>query len=249
MFTLRRVRWLILVALLSSCAPRQEIRIQPRLEVGSILHYEFQTEVLTRLAQSTANAVASTLEGLVTLEMLEQSDQGLLMQIRVEPLSSTRDGVVTNPGPAEERTVLLLSGGGVISDPEGSGKLGDADLDPDALATLLRPSAPQDRLRIGTTWSLEGVHGRMASVLRMDDRDLARLELDAAREVSMQRLLEGQPIELFGTEQAETELLWDLELGQPFSATIHTEATLEVRAGAQFGGVITIDARTRFEST
>lgn len=226
-----------------ACAPRRAITIEPRLDQGTVLRYAFDADVRTTLSRTSASTIRSTLTGRVELIVLEVTDQGSLLRITVTPDTSTRDGIATEPGPSQTREVLLQPSGVVIENPDEQ-NLGDAALQPDLLATVLHPDVPSPLAHPGERWRDDGSSGRLIGLDRAEGRDLAELLLLTEHEVSRQRSLDGRPIELEGTEETSTTLLWDLDAGIPTRAELRSVASLQVRAGALLGGTVRIDAST-----
>lgn len=233
--------------LLSACAQTTPIQIVPRLDADTVLTYQFDSEVSTTIDEIPPRRVEATLSGRVTLSVLDVTEDGIRMRVRVEPTASSRDGIQTSPGGPQERVVLLLSEGGVVSDPGPGGTIGDADLDPDAIATLLRPEVPDGLLSPAASWRSDDVEGHVVEVLKRDGQDLVRLALQRQREVTLVRTMEGRPIDLNGIETSVSDLYWNLGSGVPWAATVETSAHLDVRAGAQQAGVIKVEAMTRIQ--
>ena len=232
----------ILVA--TSCAPRQELVITPHLTAGTKLSYGFQASVITTLSQLDRDTVRSTLSGIVDLEVLTDDARGTELRIRFTPTASTRDGEPTEPGPAQSRDVTLRPDGTVRADGIQQGQLGNADLQPELLATVLHPDVPSPLAEPGIRWETDSSSGQLVALDRSDGRDLAELLLRREVAVQRQRTLDGRPVDLDGIERSSTMLTWDLDDGIPTRAELHSSATLDVRAGALLGGTITIEATT-----
>lgn len=229
---------------LTGCAPRQLLTVESQLAAGTTLRYGFDASVLTTLDQSEHDTVESTLTGTVELEVRATGPQGTELRIRFSPTGSTRDGEATEPGPPQRRDVTLLPDGTVRAIDPGEGPLGDADLQPELLATVLTPDVPSPLAAPGATWSHGTTSGRLLALDRSEGRDLAEILLLRELAVQRQRMLDGRPVDLEGVERTSTTLTWDLDGGIPTRAVLRSNATLQVRAGALLGGTITIDART-----
>lgn len=235
---------LVWIAILTSCAPRQELAIEPNLSAGTSLRYGFDASVLTTLSQGALDTVRSTLEGTVEIEVLAEDAQSTRLRIRFTPTASSRDGEPTEPGPSQSREVTLRPDGSVVAGTAGQGQLGNADLQPELLATVLHPAVPSPLSEPGARWRGVGTSGQLVALDRSEGRDLAELLLRREESVQRQRTLDGRPVDLVGIERTSTTLMWDLDAGFPTRAELRSTATLEVRAGALIGGTITIDATT-----
>lgn len=235
---------LLALLVICSCAPRQALVIAPHLTQGTTLRYGFEASVITTLSQFDQGTVRSTLSGIVDLEVLRDDARGTELRIRFTPTASTRDGEPTEPGPAQSRDVTVRPDGSVRTDAADPGQLGNADLQPELLATVLHPDVPSPLDGPGSRWSTDGTTGQLVALDRSDGRDLAELLLRRDVPVQRQRMLDGRPVDLGGIERSSTRLTWDLDDGIPTLAELGSSATLEVRAGALLGGTITIEATT-----
>lgn len=232
------------VTAIAGCAPRQQLAVEPRLPVGTTLRYGFDASVVTTLAQREERTIRSTLAGTVELEVLGDGEDGTQLSILFTPTSSSRDGRSTEPGPSQRRDVTLRPDGSVAVPDAQDPTLGDADLQPELLSTVLHPAVPTPLEGPGAAWRDGSGSGRLIALDRSDGRDLAELLLLRELTVQRQRMLDGRPVDLGGTERTSTTMLWDLDAGIPVRADLRSNAELEVRAGALVGGTITIEART-----
>jgi hypothetical protein len=238
-----RLLSVLFVCVLSACAPRQQIVVAPELKLGTVLRYEFDARVRTDLHRDQTNSVETTLNGIIELEILELTQNGSRLEITFTPLESSRDGRATEPGPEQRREVLLRPDGSVETGSTGSA-VGDSEPQPELLATLLHPRVPEMIERPGDRWEIDETEGQLVALDRDSGHDLAQMELSRVDHVQRRRILDGQPVDLTGSEKVLTELLWDLDRGFPTRALVDSIASLDVRAGALRGGKLTIRAKT-----
>jgi|GEM_PF-5501493 len=246
-----------LAATLAGCAT-PPLRLSPVFAVGDVRTYRLTARAHTVVdLPGTRQSETTELTATSTIEVTAVNGDEATVRLTLTPLRLARAGTPVAPPPEQRAEVVVGPDGSLIRVVTVGGlppSISGADVGD--LTQLLSSPLPAHRVRLGDRWNsvthpAEGAteepahqQGRISGLRSVGGRDCVLIDLGTRRPLVRRRSIGGQPVQLAGTEFAQSRIAFSLRDGFAVEMTTEAEARFSVSTAAAAGGSVTIDTRS-----